>query len=88
MSPTKKAASELSIEDTGRGIPADKVHSIFHEKFTQASPSRDRKVGSGLEDSLDLQTRFLELHGGSIRVESEEGQGSRFILSIPASCIL
>jgi signal transduction histidine kinase len=75
---------ELVIQDNGRGIPADKVHSIF-EKFVQASP-RDHKLGTGL--GLWICKRVLELHGGSIRAESIEGQGSRFTLSIPASCIL
>lgn len=75
---------ELIIEDNGRGIPEEKLASIF-EKFTQTSPC-DRKLGSGL--GLWICKRVLELHGGSIRVESEEGKGSRFILSIPATCIL
>ena|SRR5258706_8008153 len=78
------AGIDLVIEDSGRGIPADKLKNIF-EKFTQASPS-DRKLGSGL--GLWICKRVLELHGGSIRVESEEGHGSRFILTIPSSCIL
>jgi len=76
---------ELAVQDTGRGIPSDKLQAIF-EKFTQASPNRDRKVGTGL--GLWICKRVLELHGGTIRVESEEGKGSRFILSIPPSCIL
>lgn len=76
---------DVSIKDSGRGIPADKLHSVF-QKFIQASPAKDRKLGTGL--GLWICKRVLELHGGSIRVESEEGKGSRFILSIPASCIL
>ena len=76
---------ELVVEDNGRGIPADKQTAIF-AKFSQASPNRDRKLGTGL--GLWICKRVLELHGGSIRVESAEGQGSRFILHIPSSCIL
>ena len=76
---------ELSIEDNGRGIPQDKLSTIF-EKFKQAAPARDRKIGTGL--GLWICKRVLELHGGSIHAESVNGQGSRFILSIPASCIL
>ncbi len=76
---------ELSIEDSGRGIPTNKLGNLFH-KFTQASPMKDRKLGTGL--GLWICKRVLELHGGSIRVESEEGKGSRFILRIPPSCIL
>ena len=78
-------ALDLVIEDTGRGIPAEKLHSIF-EKFKQASPISDGKIGTGL--GLWICKRIIELHGGSIRVESEEGKGSRFILTLPSSCIL
>ena len=75
---------DVVIEDNGRGIPKEKLTSLF-DKFTQVS-SRDRKLGTGL--GLWICKRVLELHGGSIRVESVEGQGARFILNIPASCIL
>jgi signal transduction histidine kinase len=76
---------DLIIEDNGRGIPADKLGTIF-QKFSQVSPSKDRKLGTGL--GLWICKRILELHGGSIRVESEEGKGSRFLLFIPSRCIL
>jgi signal transduction histidine kinase len=76
---------DLTIEDTGRGIPREKLNSVF-QKFSQVSPNKDRKLGTGL--GLWICKRVLELHGGSIRAESTEGQGSRFILSIPSSCIL
>jgi signal transduction histidine kinase len=75
---------EISVQDTGRGIAPEKRQAIF-EKFTQAS-LRDRKIGTGL--GLWICKRVIEMHGGSIRVESEEGKGSRFILSIPSSCFL
>jgi signal transduction histidine kinase len=76
---------ELAVQDTGRGIPREKLSGIF-DKFTQAFPKSDGKFGTGL--GLWICKRVLELHGGSIRVESEPGKGSRFILSIPSSCIL
>ena len=78
-------ALDLVIEDTGRGIPAEKLNLIF-KKFKQASPVSDGKIGTGL--GLWICKRIIELHGGSIRVESEEGKGSRFILTLPSSCIL
>ncbi len=59
---------------------------LFSINLRKLLPSRDRKIGTGL--GLWICKRVIELHGGSIRVESEEGKGSRFILSIPASCIL
>jgi signal transduction histidine kinase len=76
---------DLVVEDNGRGIPADKLKVIF-EKFKQAAPVTDGRIGTGL--GLWICKRIIELHGGSIHVESEEGKGSRFILTIPASCIL
>jgi signal transduction histidine kinase len=76
---------ELVVEDNGRGIPADKLNELF-EKFMQASPAKDSKIGTGL--GLWICKRVLELHGGSIRAESQEGKGSRFILHLPSDCIL
>lgn len=76
---------EITVADTGRGIPAEKIAAIF-DKFTQVTPNKDRKLGSGL--GLWICKRVLELHGGSIRVESKEGDGSRFILTLPDSCLL
>jgi signal transduction histidine kinase len=75
---------KIFIEDTGRGIPADKMARIF-EKFEQCELT-DRKIGTGL--GLWICKKVLELHGGSIRAESQGGLGSRFILSFPPSCIL
>lgn len=76
---------DIIVQDTGRGIPADKVDAIF-EKFEQGSPTEDRKIGTGL--GLWICKRVMELHGGSIRAESSEGHGSRFILSLPVSRVL
>jgi signal transduction histidine kinase len=76
---------DLLIEDNGRGIPSDKITALF-QKFTQAVPSNDCKIGTGL--GLWICKRVLELHGGSIHVESTEGIGSRFTLHLPSRCIL
>ncbi len=74
-------ALEISIEDTGIGIPADKLDCIF-EPFTQADASiRRRHGGSGL--GLAICKRLVELMGGEIHVASEEGRGSRFSVSLP-----
>jgi signal transduction histidine kinase len=81
----RQGGLDLIIEDNGRGIPADKLGTIF-QKFTQASPAKDCKSGSGL--GLWICKHILEMHGGSIRVESEEGKGSRFTLFLPSNCIL
>jgi len=81
----QKAGAEIIIQDTGRGVPGDKIEKIF-DKFEQSTPSSDRKIGSGL--GLWICRRVMELHGGTIRAESIKGHGSRFILFLPYTRIL
>ncbi|MDJ1175929.1 PAS domain S-box protein [Roseofilum capinflatum] len=71
----------FTIEDWGRGIPKDKLESIF-ERFHQvdASDSR-RKGGTGL--GLAICRSIVEQHGGRIWVESQLNQGSQFSFSLP-----
>lgn len=71
---------ELWVQDHGPGIPASEQRRIF-EKFrrTQAGSSRSDGLGIGLA-FCDMAIRA---HGGTIRVESEEGKGSKFIISLP-----
>jgi PAS domain S-box-containing protein len=71
----------FSISDTGIGIPADKLDKIFQE-FSQADDSTTRNYG-GTGLGLSLTRRFAQMMGGDIRVESEEGTGSSFIIEIP-----
>ncbi|MBX9949072.1 MAG: PAS domain S-box protein [Candidatus Obscuribacterales bacterium] len=71
---------EVSILDEGPGVPARMQSQIF-EKYRQAKPTRDRAKGFGL--GLAICKSIVELHGGSIGVESKDGKenestGSRF----------
>lgn len=74
-------AVHCMIEDTGIGIPADKIDHVFGE-FNQVEDERNRKFeGTGL--GLAISRRLIELMGGEIWVESEEGSGSCFGFRIP-----
>lgn len=72
---------QLSVEDTGVGIPADKFEEIFGHFSRLTSSYQGVYKGSGL--GLYSVKRYVEEMGGSIRVESELGEGSRFILELP-----
>lgn len=72
----------MDIEDTGIGIPADKLAAIF-EAFTQTDSSTTRKYG-GTGLGLTISRRLAEMMGGQITVSSVVGQGSTFSLLIPA----
>lgn len=72
---------KIQVLDTGVGVPRDKIDTIF-ESFSQADASVTRKYGgSGL--GLTIVKQLAELQGGTIEVQSEEHQGSNFIVRIP-----
>ncbi|KJH70886.1 CHASE3 domain-containing protein [Aliterella atlantica] len=71
----------FTVKDTGRGIPADKLATIF-ERFQQIDASDSRqKGGTGL--GLAICRTIVQLHGGQIWAESVLGQGSAFCFTIP-----
>jgi len=72
---------DLAIKDEGLGIPEAEHQKIF-EKFFRGSSAGAAKVrGSGI--GLTITKQVAEMHGGEVRVESEVGRGSTFILRIP-----
>jgi signal transduction histidine kinase/CheY-like chemotaxis protein len=78
---SEQGQARFSVTDTGRGIPADRLESIF-ERFRQVDSSDAReKGGSGL--GLAIARNIVEHHGGQMRVESELGQGSTFYFTLP-----
>ena len=71
----------FSVRDTGIGVPAEKLGSIF-EGFTQADDAINRRYG-GTGLGLTITKQLVEMMGGEIEVLSEEGHGSQFNLTIP-----
>jgi len=74
---------EVCVEDTGQGIPGDKIADIF-KSFEQADASTTRKHG-GTGLGLSITKHLVESHGGSIGVESTPGKGSKFYFTLPIS---
>jgi len=72
---------ELSITDTGIGIAPENISRLF-QPFVQLDSALSRRyAGTGL--GLALVRRITELHGGSVALESQEGKGSRFTITLP-----
>ncbi|MEO0484264.1 MAG: ATP-binding protein [Planctomycetota bacterium] len=72
---------EVSISDTGVGIPEDALPRIFERFYRVGGEDTEGVTGSGL--GLALAREVVRLHGGEIQVESEVGRGSRFMITLP-----
>jgi len=76
-------AAEISVADTGEGIPADFLPFVF-DRFRQADAGTTRQHG-GLGLGLSIVRHLVELHGGTVSVDSPgPGQGATFVVRIPA----
>lgn len=71
------AVLEISVEDTGIGIPEEKLSAVF-APFTQVAEGTREGTGLG----LDISIRMAQLLGGDLSVQSTEGEGSTFFLSL------
>ncbi len=80
-SPASQALVRFTVRDTGEGIPADAVETLF-EPFTQVDArSSHEHGGSGL--GLAISSRLVRLMGGKLTVDSELGKGSTFSFALP-----
>jgi signal transduction histidine kinase len=76
-----RVSAQISVTDTGVGIAAEEQARVF-EEFRQASGDYLRKTeGTGL--GLSLAKRFVELHGGTIALDSRPGAGATFRVTLP-----
>lgn len=71
----------LAVKDNGLGIPAEHLPHLF-DRFYRIDSSRTRKYG-GAGLGLSITQSIVELHGGTIQVESHEGEGSVFYVRLP-----
>jgi len=71
----------ISVRDHGVGIPEDKLARVFDRFYRVEGEGADRAGGTGL--GLAIVKSAVELHGGTIRVDSMVGRGSRFVVDLP-----
>jgi signal transduction histidine kinase/DNA-binding response OmpR family regulator len=76
----ESARVRLDVEDTGIGIPADRLDTLF-QPFTQAESSTGRRFG-GTGLGLSITRHLVDLMGGTIAVDSTPGQGTRFSVTL------
>ena len=75
----QNGAIVAQIQDTGPGIPPEYVSKVFDPFFT----TKDQGEGTGL--GLNIVHRVVEKYGGNIKIESEAGQGTTFVVSLPVN---
>ena len=78
---TKGRHAVLTVEDNGVGIPKEDQAHVF-ERFYRVDKARSRETG-GTGLGLSIVNQLVTLHGGSVRVDSEPGEGSTFTVELP-----
>ena len=82
----ERSAATLVVSDNGQGIDPEFLPYVF-ERFKQADASTTRRYG-GLGLGLALVRHLVELHGGSVAVESTVGKGSTFTITLPVRAVI
>ncbi|MBS0027193.1 hybrid sensor histidine kinase/response regulator transcription factor [Chitinophaga sp. 22321] len=82
---TKSASDQqwilIQVKDTGIGIPEDKKEKVFEHFFQGSTSPAILNQGTGI--GLSITKEFVKMHGGTINVESEPGQGATFSIQLP-----
>jgi two-component system phosphate regulon sensor histidine kinase PhoR len=78
---TTESRAVIQVSDTGQGIPAGELPRVF-ERFYRVDKARARQTG-GTGLGLAIVRHVAEAHGGTVRVDSELGQGSTFTVTLP-----
>jgi len=73
----------IIVQDTGEGIPAEDLPYVF-DRFWRGDRARSHAGGAGSGLGLAIARQLVQAHGGAIRVESEPGQGTTFIIELSA----
>jgi two-component system sensor histidine kinase VicK len=77
----KRNLLHIEIEDTGIGIPESMQDDLFENNIKYSRKGTGGEAGTGL--SLDIVQLYVELHNGTVRVESTENKGTTFFIEIP-----
>ncbi len=77
---SEDGAAHVTVRDSGPGIPASDLPHVF-DRFYQVSEPAQTQMGTGI--GLALAKEIMDLHGGTLAVESEEGFGSTFTVTLP-----
>jgi signal transduction histidine kinase len=75
--------ARIVVEDSGIGIPADHLPHIFDRFYRVPDPNPEKGLGLG----LSFVASIVKAHGGEIKVRSEVGRGSRFVVTLPAGTL-
>jgi PAS domain S-box-containing protein len=81
VEPSNNQSITTRIKDTGMGIPKDELDKVFDKFYQVYKPHGEKSKGTGL--GLSISKGLIEMHGGTIFVNSEEGRGSEFCFTLP-----
>ncbi|WP_170069411.1 tetratricopeptide repeat protein [Spirosoma pollinicola] len=74
---------QITVDDSGMGIAAEQTDKVFERFYQGASPRMDRQPGTGV--GLSLVKEIVELHKGTITIDSKPGAGARFVVLLPVA---